>query len=135
MIDSTRIYTEGLYVGDAPMTQIGLSVDYTLLDHFSLVANWVYYDRLYSNFDPAYRTISADKQQPFRIPGYGIADLYLTYDFVARQFPASVQLSCQNILNNEAITRGNDGVDHSLSTFKGFWAQGRTFNVSMKISF
>jgi len=135
LVDSTRIYTKGLYVGDAPQTQIGLSVDYTILDYFNLVANWVYYDRLYANFDPANRTIPSDKNQPFRIPGYGIADLYLTYDFEVRQFPASIQLSCQNLLDNEAITRGNDGADHTLSTFSGFWAQGRTFNVSMKLSF
>jgi iron complex outermembrane recepter protein len=135
LIDSTRIYTKGLFVGDAPQTQLGLSVDYTFLDHFNLVANWVYYDRLYANFDPANRISPTDTEQSYRIPAYGIADLYMTYDFEIRHLPASIQLSCQNLFDKDAITRGDDGSDHTLSTFTGYWAQGRTFNVSMKLSF
>jgi iron complex outermembrane recepter protein len=135
LVDSVRIYTKGLFVGDAPQTQLGLSIDFTLLEHFNLVANWVYYDRLYANFDPSNRTNKADRTQPYRIPAYSIFDFYLNYDFEIRNFPASLQLSCQNIFDKEAITRGDDGINHNASSFTGFWAQGRTFNVSMKINF
>ncbi len=135
LVDSLKIYTRGLFVGDAPQTQLGLSLDYTFFKQFNLVANWVYYDRLYANFDPTNRTNPDDRQQPYRIPAYGIFDLHTSYEFVIRQIPASVQLSCQNVFNNQAITRGDDGADHSLAGFTGFWAMGRTFNLSLKLSF
>jgi iron complex outermembrane recepter protein len=135
LVDSTRIYTKELYVGDAPQTQFGASFDYTFLDHFNLVLNWVAYRRLYANFDPSNRTQSTDRQQPFQIPSYHLLDAYLAYDFTILESKASFQISCQNIENKQVITRGDDGADHTLASFSGFWSQGRTFNVSMKLTF
>jgi len=135
LVDSTKIYTKGLFVGDAPQTQVGISLDYSFLGHFNLIATWVYYDRLYSNFDPANRTNAEDRGQPYLIPSYGMTDLYLGYDFRLMNYPANFQVSCQNLFNKITITRGDDGPDHTLDTFTGFWSMGRTFNVSMKVSF
>ncbi|NVO18733.1 MAG: TonB-dependent receptor plug domain-containing protein [Bacteroidetes bacterium] len=135
LIDSTKIYTKGLFVGGAPQTQLGFSVSYTFLDHFDFVVNLVYYDRLYANFEPSNRTSSVSRVQPYSIPSYAITDTYLNYNFEIGKYPAEFQLSCQNLFNKVAIIRGEDGPDHSLNSFTGFWAQGRTFNVSMKVSF
>ncbi|MBK7029342.1 MAG: TonB-dependent receptor [Bacteroidales bacterium] len=135
LVDSTRIYTKGLYVGDAPQTQLGLSIDYSFLEHFNVICNWVYYDSLYSNFEPSNRTNESDRSQPFMIPSYNLLDLYLSYQCTIQQSDLTLQLSCQNVMNKEVITRGEDGILHDESTFSGFWSQGRTFNVSMKLSF
>jgi iron complex outermembrane recepter protein len=135
LVDTVKVYIKDLLVGDAPQTQIGVSVDYTFLEQLNLVANWVYYDRLYANFDPAIRTKKEDRTQSYRIPDYGMVDLYLGYNFEVKGVKSTFQLSCQNVLDKEAITRGDDGVDHTLDTFSGFWSQGRTFNVSMKLEF
>jgi len=135
LIDSTRIFSKGLYVGDAPQTQVGISLDYTFLQQFNLTASWVYYDRLYSNFEPSNRTKEGDRTQPYRIPSYGLADVYLSYDFEVKDISSRLQISCQNLFDKEVITRGDDGADHTIDTFKGFWSMGRTFNVSMKMAF
>jgi outer membrane receptor for Fe3+-dicitrate len=135
LVDSMMVYTKGLYVGDAPQTQLGLSAEYHTIDGFRLSADWVFYDRLYANFDPVNRNNPDDSSQPYKIPAYSLIDLYAGYDLKVKQFPVSLQLSCQNIFNKESIIRGDDGYGHDLETFTGFWSLGRTFNVSAKISF
>jgi iron complex outermembrane receptor protein len=135
LVDSMMVYTKGLNVGDAPQTQLGLSAEYHTVIGFRFSADWVFYDRLYANFDPVNRNNPDDQSQPYRIPSYSIIDLYAGYDMIVKQFPVSLQLSCQNIFNKQTIIRGDDGAGHDLETFSGFWSLGRTFNVSAKISF
>ena len=132
---SASIYTKGLYVGDAPQNQLGLSAEYRTLAGFRFSADWVFYDRLYANFDPVNRNNPDDRMQPYRIESYSLLDLYAGYDMNVKQFPVSFQLACQNVLGTETIIRGDDGASHDIDTFKGFWSLGRTFNVSAKISF
>ncbi len=135
LVDSMMVYTKGLYVGDAPQTQFGLSAEYHTISGFRFSADWVFYDRLYANFDPANRNNPDDHSQSYRIPSYSLFDLYTGYDMLVKDFPVSLQLSCQNVFNKEAIIRGDDGAGHNLATFSGFWSLGRTFNISAKISF
>jgi len=134
-VDSMMVYTKGLYVGDAPQTQIGVSAEYHMADGFRFSADWVFYNRLYANFDPVNRNNPDDRSQPFRIPSYSLFDLYAGYDLKVKQFPVSLQLGCQNVFNKETIIRGEDGASHDLATFRGFWSLGRTFNMSAKINF
>jgi hypothetical protein len=135
LVDSMMVYTKGLYVGDAPQTQLGLSAEYHTVAGFRFSADWVYYDRLYANFDPVNRNNADDRSQSYRIPAYALLDLYAGYDLQVKEFPVALQLSCQNVFNKETIIRGDDGAGHDLATFSGFWSLGRTFNVSAKISF
>jgi len=135
LVDSMQVYTKGLNVGDAPQTQIALSASYRTPDGFRFAADWVFYDRLYANFDPVNRNNANDRSQPYRIPAYSLLDLYAGYDMQLKQFPVSLQLGCQNVFDKEIIIRGDDGAGHNLATFSGFWSLGRTFNISAKISF
>ena len=135
LVDSMMVYAKGLYVGDAPQTQVGLSAEYRTISGFRFSADWLYFNRLYANFDPANRNNPDDRTQPYRIPAYSLFDLYAGYDLQAKQFPVSFEFACQNVFNKETIIRGDDGVSHNLDSFKGFWSLGRTFNISVKISF
>ena len=135
LVDSMMVYTKGLYVGDAPQTQLGLSAEYHTVDGFRFSADWVFYNRLYANFDPVNRNNPDDRRQPYRIPSYSLIDLYAGYDMNVKQFPVSLQIACQNVFDEQTIIRGDDGANHDLQTFSGFWSLGRTFNLSAKISF
>lgn len=135
LVNSMQVYTKGLYVGDAPQTQVGLSAAYHTQAGLRFAADWVYYDRLYANFDPANRNNPNDRSQPYRIPAYALTDVYTGYDFRMKTFPVSVQLSCQNVFDKVCIIRGDDGAGHDLPGFSGFWSMGRTFNLSAKIRF
>lgn len=135
LIDSTNVYVKGLWVGDAPQLQIGIHANLSLPGNFSLGANWLFYDRLYANFDPAGRSNPKDRIQPYRLPAYHNVDLHLIHEFVIADLKATAGASIYNVLNHESIMRGEDGLTHDLNTFTGFWTPGRTFNFSLKIAF
>ncbi len=135
LVDDMKVYAKGLYVGDAPQTQVGIHAEYKFWNDFGLAADWLYFDRLYANFDPALRTDPGDDLQPYRLPAYTIADVYLGYNFMVNNTSSQLQFSCQNIFNKITQVRGDDGSDHTIDTFTGFWSMGRNFNVSLKVSF
>ncbi|MFZ4547734.1 MAG: TonB-dependent receptor [Bacteroidales bacterium] len=135
LVDSMMVYSKGLVVGDAPQNQFGFSAEYKTLDGFWFSADYVFYGRLYANFDPVNRSNPNDRMQPYKIPSYSMFDFYLGYDLTVKQLPVSLQLASQNVFDKETIIRGDDGANHDLETFKGFWSLGRTFNFSAKISF
>lgn len=134
-VDKVNVFADGLYVGGAPQFQAGLYGNANILNTFNLAINWVYYDRIYAAFDPSGRNNPGDMSQPYRIPGYSIVDLHLYYPFEFINLPAMLTFSCYNALNTEHIIRGEDGADHNLESFRGFWGFGRTFNVMLKLSF
>lgn len=135
LIDYTEVYVKDLKVGDAPQFQAGIYGELILLPDLTLNFNWLYHGRLYAEFDPAGRNNPDDRKQPYRIPDYSITDLFVNYDFKIAGLKTIASLSCYNLLDKEAIMRGEDGSTHDIDSFRGFWSQGRTFNLSMKISF
>jgi len=134
-VETVNVFANGLYVGGAPQFQAGLFGDLNILKTLTLSANWVYYDKIYAAFDPAGRNNQADKSQSFQIPSYSIVDLHLNYPFEFVGSMAMLNLSCYNVLDSQHIIRGEDGADHNLESFRGFWGFGRTFNVMMKVNF
>jgi len=135
LVDTTHVYADGLYVGDAPQTQLGLTASINLFPGFSLASDWVYYDRLYADFDPATRNNPNDNHQPYRMPSYGLLDLHFIYDFDLLKNHASAGISCFNVTDKETMMRGDDGPNHDEAGFRGFWTFGRTFNLSLKVQF
>jgi outer membrane receptor for ferrienterochelin and colicin len=135
VVDTINVYANGLYVGDAPQFQAGLMGDFKLLRLFDLNIQWVYYDRLYSDFNPAARTDPDDREQSYRIPSYHLLDLFAGYGFRVAGIGAYVQAGCYNVLDSKHIIRGEDGSGHDLESFRGFWGFGRTFNFSVKVVF
>ena len=133
--DTITVYADGLIVGDAPQTQVGLSANYHFLKHFTLGLNWVYYDRLYADFNPVDRTSSDDREQSYRIPSYHLLDAHFIIDFKMFGQMGTFNISVLNLLNETHIMRGLDGTDHQLSSFTGFWGFGRTMNVGLKLRF
>ena len=135
LIDSTRVYSKGLKVGDAPQLQIGAFADLRIPGNFTLNLTWLYFDQIYANFDPAGRNNPNDRSQPFRLPSYHTIDAHLMYDFNIGTLKSTAGISSFNLINSESILRGEDGPTHDLSTFRGFWSPGRTFSFSLKVSF
>ena len=135
LVKTIPVYTKGLKVGDAPQTQATMQVSYKLPQDIDVSGNFTFFDRLYANFDPALRINELDRAQSYRIPAYGLLDLHLGYLFKLGELPVYANMSCFNVLNRESIMRGEDGITHDLNTFSGFWTQGRTFNMAVKISF
>lgn len=135
LIDYTEVYAKGLKVGDAPQVQFGMFGDAHFLSDWNVKLNWLYFGQLYANFDPAGRNNPLDHSQPYRIPDYSVTDIHLQYQFDVAGIKTIAGLSCYNLFDTESITRGEDGPQHNLETFRGFWTNGRTFNLSLSLEF
>lgn len=132
-IDTLNIYTKGLYVGDAPQSQIGLNANARIAKSIDIYAEWRYNDRMYADFDPSKRTNPNDNQQSFRIPSYHILDLYASYSVTVSRVGLKFWAACNNALDSKYIERGDDGKTHDLSSFRGFWGIGRNFNFGIRV--
>ncbi len=135
LIDTTRVYADGLYVGGAPQTQVGLYAGLDVTKTLNLRANWLYYDRLWADFDPASRNDPLDHRQPYRLPAYDVLDLYMTWQFVIADHQATFEAACFNVGGKAHILDGDDGPGHDEATFRGFWSFGRTFSFGIAINF
>jgi hypothetical protein len=133
--DTISVYADGLYVGDAPQLQFGISGNYHFLEHFTLGLSWVYYDQLYADFNPVSRNDPNDKEQSYRIPSYQLLDAHFNIEFNMFGQEAMANISCFNILDSKHIIRGLDGADHSIDSFRGFWGFGRTVSFGMAVRF
>ncbi len=135
VIDTTEVYANGLFVGDAPQTQLGVFIKSKLLKVFDFSFNYTYNDRLYADFDPTSRNKRDDREQSFKLPSYALVDLHLGYTFKISDYNVFTGLSCFNLFDQKYILRGEDGDTHNLSAFQGYWGFGRTFNVNLKLQF
>ena len=135
VVDTTKVYANGLFVGDAPQTQLGIFLKSKIMDLFDFSFNYTYNDRLYADFDPAARYDPNDRKQSFRLPSYSLLDAHLGYNFKISNYDVYTGLSCYNLFDKEYITRGEDGSNHDLSSFQGNWGFGRTFSLNLKVNF
>jgi hypothetical protein len=134
-VDTMQVFTDGLRVGDAPQTQAGVVASVRLLDRMELRAECRYNDRMYANFDPAKRTRAADRSQSYRIPASVTADVHIHYPLTVATLAVDVFFTCDNLFNAQYIERGDDGENHDLASFRGFWNIGRTVMVGTRIAF
>jgi outer membrane receptor for Fe3+-dicitrate len=135
VVDTIRVYADGLYVGDAPQTQLALFAEAWIMKAVNISASWIHYDRFYADFNPSTRTRPDDDSQPYRIPAYQTLDLSVECPFRIGKVKMTGDMGCQNVLNDKYIIRGQDGASHTIDDFTGFWGFGRTFYVSLKAEF
>ncbi len=135
IVDTVNVFVKGLYVGGTAQQQFGLFTNFRLLRFFNFRAEWMYYNNLYANFDPASRSDPNDHSQAFRIPSYNLLNLYLGIPFKIGNKSALLQVNGYNLLNSVHIVNGEDGAHHDLETFRGFWSFGSSFDFMLRIQF
>ncbi len=134
-VDTLKVFTDGLLVGDAPQTQLGAMATVKILNTLEVRAECRYNDRMYANFDPSKRTNPNDRSQSYRIPSSFVTDLHINYPFKISMVRANLFFSCTNLFNEKYIERGDDGANHDLSTFRGFWGVGRNVQAGIRLQF
>ncbi|MEE4258583.1 MAG: TonB-dependent receptor plug domain-containing protein [Bacteroidales bacterium] len=135
VIDTVDVFVKDLYVGGTAQQQYGLFLDAEILKLFQLKAEYMGYNKIYADFEPTTRNNPLDHQQSYRIPSYGIINLYLGTRFHLFKKVALVQLNAYNLLNNIHIEDAEDGINHDLETIQGFWSFGRNFEISLRLNF
>ncbi|PID95055.1 MAG: hypothetical protein CSA95_01575 [Bacteroidetes bacterium] len=135
VVDTIRVFADGLYVGDAPMWQLGGYAECVLFDFLTVRGEVRHYDRLYAGFDPVRRSHPQDRTQAWQLPSYTLVDLHLSGVFTLFGQPARVHLAILNLFNKEYLLRGVDGMDHTASSFAGFPGFGQTASVGLTLRF
>ena len=106
-----HLYTKDLYVGDAPQTQVGLSLSFYPVKGMFLQFVGRYNANHYSEFNPTGRNDENDKAQVWKSPSYFIMDAHFNYDLPLKgRFGVAIFGHVFNMTNNTYI---QDAVDNS----------------------
>lgn len=134
-VDTVNVYAKDLHIGGTAQQQFGIFTDVIILRSVLLKAEYQYLDGMYADFNPTNRNNPNDLSQPFQLPAYGIVNAYMGFPFSIGSYHGRLQINIYNILNSKHIVLGEDGINHDLETFTGFWSFGRNLTFSLKINF
>lgn len=134
-VDTINVYAKDLYIGGTAQQQFGIFTDLIILNSIALKVEYQYLDGMYADFNPTNRNNPNDLSQPFQLPAYGIVNAYLGFPFSIDKYYGRLQINAYNILDNKHIVLGEDGINHDLESFTGFWSFGRNLTFSLKLNF
>ncbi len=129
---------DGIKVGGAAQSTIGLGADFKLMDGLKLDLDYLFFDKLYSRID-------ADAGE-LELPSYGLLDLGLSYNFnLANGKLLTFRANVFNALGKEYISIATSAIEASsnesenwngvnMSNFVAF-GKTRTWNISARYSF
>ena len=135
VVDTINVYANGLFVGGTAQQQFGLFADFSILRTLNIKTEYMYFSKLFADFDPTTRDDANDLSQPFQLPSYGIVNIYIGIPFSIGKLYGNVQLNAYNVFDKTYIVNGEDGDEHNLETFRGFWSFGRNLSAGIKINF
>ena len=105
---------KGVFVGDAPQTQIGGSLQYSFAKDAYIKARYTYFDKHYSNFDPL--QLHADNEQragrqSWKIPAYGLTSLFVGYRIDLHGTMLDINVAVDNLFDIRYIAdaQNNEG--------------------------
>ena len=133
--DTVNVYARNLYVGGTAQQQWGAFADFRLLNLIRFHVDLTWYNKLFADFDPINRTDPNDRMQPYSFPSYAILNATATLPFKMGKLPSLIRLNGYNLLNKTYIETGQDGKQHNLNAFRGFWSMGINFNLTLKVYF
>jgi hypothetical protein len=131
--DPYSLYIADAHVGDAAQTTAALGVQYEVMKDFKLSLDYVYYEKLFADFDALDRTSADDAGDVWELPEYGLVDASFIYKFKLGGLDASFMGKVDNIFDTEYFSEGDDGstgLDAEV-----FYGYGRTWSTSLKINF
>ncbi len=133
VIDTVSVYAKGLYVGGQPQFQAGIFSKITICKSYTFLVETQYNDRQFASFDPQSRNEITDRTQPYRLPAYFLMNMRLKIPLKIFSINSTFSANCENLFNTHYILKGEDGVTHTLESFRGFWSFGRTFNFGLRL--
>lgn len=149
-LNEYTIYCDGLHVGDAPQTQFGAQLDFTLLStrngslstgegggrgRFYAHVGWQHNARMYADFEPSSRTTDST-DDAYRLPAYSIFDATIGWEgAIIKGLRLNLFVTGQNLFDAKYIERGIDGANHDLASFRGYWGAPRLVSFGMRANF
>jgi len=133
VVDTVMVFADGLKVGGHPQFQAGLFTQIQTKNNFQFKAEWQFFDKRYASFDPANRHDRDDRAHAYRLPSFQQMNLYLQIPINFNKAEGLIFAGCYNLFDETYILKGEDGSQHNLDTFRGFWSFGRTFSFGINV--
>ena len=89
---------EGVSVGDAPQTQVGIAMRYKKKGLY-IKPRYTFFDRFYADFDPFSLNGDNEGRQSWKMPAYGLLDLHMGYTLDLESSQMDFRFSVFNLLN------------------------------------
>ena len=131
-----NVYSDGLFVGDQPQTQVGTIVRYQVTSKLDVGGDLTYNDKYYSYYDPSSRTNPAVTAQPYKLDAFAVTNARLGYKFKIAKYESYLAAHVYNVFDRNYWIEANDAGGTAVGTLgAGFKGWGRTSDVSLKINF
>ncbi len=134
-VDTVNVFVKDIFVGGNAQRQLGLFGEFRILSFFNLRVEWLVNDKMFASFNPTFRRDPDDHAQPYQIPGYYNLNVHLGIPFKFFNSAGLFQINAYNITNSNHIEWGEDGINHDLDSFRGFWSFGRNFDFMLRLNF
>jgi iron complex outermembrane receptor protein len=137
---------KNVHVGDAAQTQLVGSLRYTIFKKFYIKPRYTFFAKNYSAFDPlslednpSTNTYNKDRDS-WRMPNYGLLDLYVGYNFNYWKLKFGITGGITNVLNTVYITDGQNNGDVNRKNFDAtsatvYMGMGTRYNIALRIGF
>jgi len=141
----TTLYpnTKGVHTGDAAQFQAAFSLRYEPFKGAYIKYRFNYFGNNYATFDPLTLRNDPDGtgrydnrgRDSWKMPDYYFMELHAGYTFKVWKLVLTANASIINLLDNNYISDALNGANFDAATATVFVAQGRRFNVGLKIAF
>jgi outer membrane receptor protein involved in Fe transport len=154
LLDTRYFDARGVHVGDAAQIQLMESLRWEIIKYLYVSGSFTLFAKNYSQFDPislgpdeldpSYQYLDADgkPRDSWMLPIYYLVDLNAGYRFTFKKFKLDVRASVLNLLDRSYISdaQNNDSYSTTSTDFNAasagvFFGNGRTFNVSLALSY
>ncbi|HLC84086.1 MAG TPA: hypothetical protein VJI69_09665, partial [Bacteroidia bacterium] len=135
VLQTVDFSAKNVHVGDAAQTQIGGSIRYEVVKNLYIKPRFTYFARNYANFDPILLQGTNKDRESWKMPNYGLLDIYAGYGFDFWKLKFDISAGMMNVLNATYITDAQNGTKFDPTTAFVFVGMGRRFNIGLKIGF
>jgi iron complex outermembrane receptor protein len=106
---------KGVFVGDAPQTQIGGAFQWDFVKNAYIKARYTYFDKHYSNFDPLQLQDEDEGRQSWKIPGYGLMSVFAGYRYDFEKVSLELNFIVDNVLDTRYIADATNNAGSALA--------------------
>jgi len=140
LITSIDFSAKNVHVGDAAQIQLVGSLKYTVFKKLYIKPRYTYFAKNYSNFDPLSLVGNFADHDSWKMPNYGLLDLYLGYDINYKKMNFGITAGIVNVLDAVYISDGINNGDMNHKNFDAtsatvYMGMGRRFNIGLRIGF
>ncbi|MFV0505827.1 MAG: TonB-dependent receptor [Bacteroidales bacterium] len=138
------LYLDGVKVGDAAQTTLGLMGNYRITKNFSVDVDYRHCSQLYAAIDPSAFN-DKDHEGSLKLPSYGLLDAGVTYRWYLKNNDSfKFRLNVNNLLDKQYISQSDTNI-HSADKDKMwqginmdnkvYFGNGATWNFSVSYNF